>query len=221
MNWADRRKFEAVLFDLYDTLVWTVLPPDQERLSTRIGVAEETLLRAFDLTRPARHVGVFESAEGDMAAILRACGVEPDPDFVRDLTTNHLAFLMRNGVQLYDDTLPMLRKLQSCGIKTAIISNCDHWTRPVLTALLLEQEVDEVILSFEVGVKKPEAGIYRISLDRLAVRPEQAVFVDDQTDYCDGARAVGIRPHLIVRSLGRGDPNSGPYPSINRLDELL
>jgi putative hydrolase of the HAD superfamily len=198
-----------------------VLPPDQDRLSTRIGVVEETLRRAFDLTRSARHVGTFASAEGDMAAVLRACGVEPDPDFVRDLTTTHLAFLMRNGVQLHNDTLPVLHKLRACGIKTAIISNCDHWTRSVVTALTLEHEVDEVILSFEVGVKKPEAEIYRVSLDRLAVRPEQAVFVDDQSTYCEGARAVGIRPYLLVRNLGHDDPNSSPYHIIKRLDELL
>jgi putative hydrolase of the HAD superfamily len=90
------------------------------------------------------------------------------------------------------------------------MSNCDHWTRPVVTALTLEHEVDEVILSFEVGVKKPDAAIYRVSLDRLAVPSERAVFVDDQADYCDGARAVGIRPYLIVRHPSRGDSKSGP-----------
>src|SRR5712692_4110795 len=108
---CDRYEFDAVLFDLYDTLVRSALPPNQDRLSTRIGVAEETLRRAFDLTRPTRHVGAFASAEGDMAALLRACEVEAEPDFVRELTTTHLAFLMRNGVQLYDDTLPVLQKL--------------------------------------------------------------------------------------------------------------
>src|SRR5919108_1803260 len=217
----DRYEFDAVLFDLYGTLVRSELPPHQDRLSTRIGVAEETLLRAFDITRSPRDVGTFASAEGDMAAILRTCEVEADPDFVRELTTAHLAFLMHTGVQLYDDTLPVLQKLRSCGIKTAIISNCDHWTRPVLTALALEREVDEVILSFEVGVKKPEAEIYRISLDRLAVPPERAVFVDDQCNYCDGAKAVGIRPHLIVRNLGHPNPNSGQYQIIERLADLL
>lgn len=218
---GNRDEFDAVLFDLYDTLVWSALPPVQERLSTRIGVAEETLQRAFDITRPARHVGTFASTEGDMAAILRTCGMEADPDCVRELTATHLAFLMRTGVQLYEDALPVLRTLRSRGIKTAIISNCDQWTRPVVTTLALEQEVDAVLLSCEVGVKKPDAAIYRICLERLAVRPERAVFVDDQAHYCDGARAVGIRPYLLVRNLEHRSPNSGPYRIIDRLDELL
>jgi putative hydrolase of the HAD superfamily len=217
----DRYEFDAVLFDLYDTLVWSDLPPHQDRLSTRIGVTEETLRRAFDATGPSRHVGAFGSAEGDMAAILRACGVDAGSNFIRDLTLNHLAFLMRNGVQLYDDTLPVLRKLRSCGIKTAIISNCDHWTRSVFTALPLEQEVDEIILSFEVGLKKPDAEIYRLSLNRLGVQPERAVFVDDQSEYCEGARALGIRPHLIIRNLESSNPDDGRCQIIHRLDELL
>ena len=104
-----------------------------------------------------------------------------------------------NGVHLWEDSLPTLRALRARGLRTAIVSNCDHSTRPIVDELGLEQEADAVLLSFEVGVAKPDAGIYRAALDALDARPEQAVFVDDQAWYCEGAEAIGIRSFVIVR----------------------
>jgi FMN phosphatase YigB (HAD superfamily) len=50
-----------------------------------------------------------------------------------------------------------------------------------------------------VGVAKPDPRIYQAALDALAARPEEAVFVDDQAAYCEGAEAIGIRSFLILR----------------------
>src|SRR5207342_2751758 len=83
--------------------------------------------------------------------------------------------------------------------RTAIVSNCDHATRPIVDDLGLEHEADAIVLSFEVGIAKPDPGIYRAALAALDARPEEAVFVDDQAWYCEGAEAVGIRSFLIVR----------------------
>jgi putative hydrolase of the HAD superfamily len=69
----------------------------------------------------------------------------------------------------------------------------------VIEALGLTDEVDATILSFEVGVAKPDAGIYEAALQRLGVSSEEATFVDDQAGYCDGAAAVGIATFLILR----------------------
>ncbi len=79
------------------------------------------------------------------------------------------------------------------------MSNCDHATRPIVDELGLEREADAVVLSFEVGVAKPDPGIYRAALDAVGAGPEEAVFVDDQAWYCRGAEAIGIRSFMIVR----------------------
>lgn len=196
------------------------MPPDDQRLSTRLGISDAVLLRAFDVTRPARSIGAFGSAEGDMAAVVRACGLDPDPERVRELTATHLAFLVRRGVQWYDDALPSLDALRSRGIKTAIISNCDHWTRPVATAMGLAKKVDTVVLSFEVGLRKPDAAIYRLALERLGVAPKRALFVDDLAEYCAGAAAIGIQVCCIARGAVPSH-SEGTHPIIRSLADLL
>jgi len=74
------------VFDLYDTLIWTDWPLLRERLARTIGRSTRDVMRGFIETREARGVGAFGSAEGDIAAVLRAAGGEPTDEQVRRLT---------------------------------------------------------------------------------------------------------------------------------------
>ena len=198
---------DAVLLDLYDTVAEGAWGDLARLVIDRIGVERDTLFAAFDETRPARSVGAFGSAEGDLAAVIAACGVEPDPAVVAELVALERDILPSRA-RLFEDSLPVVRSLRDHGIQTALISNCSHSTRPIVDALGLESEFDHVLLSFEVGAAKPDPAIYEEALDRVGkVDAGRAVFVDDQARYCDGAAAVGMRTLLIVRE--DADPAEG------------
>lgn len=49
-----------------------------------------------------------------------------------------------------------------------------------------------VVISAEVGLRKPDPRIYRLALRRLQLAPEQSLFVDDKPRNVEGARAVGM-----------------------------
>ena len=161
----------AVLLDLYDTLAWTQWPTMRAELEDRFGIGEADLLRAFTTTRQARSIGAYGTAEGDLAAVLEAAGVATDADLVHELNEARARALAENGIHLWEDSLPTLRELRARGLRTAIVSNCDHSTRPIVDELGLEREADAVLLSFEVGVAKPDPGIYRAALDALEAGP--------------------------------------------------
>jgi len=194
--------YDAVLLDLYDTIVWSEWFRLRDAIAARIGddMEADRLQKAFEQTRPARGVGEFGSVEGDMAAVIQAAGVPYDATLVDELVElerQHLA----NGVHLYEDVLPVLASLRDRGVKTALVSNCSHSTRPVVKRLGLDTAFDQVVLSFEVGAMKPDPAIYRIALEQLGgVPPERAVFVDDQPQYCDGATPIGLEARLILRA---------------------
>jgi putative hydrolase of the HAD superfamily len=188
----------AVLLDLYDTLAWTEWPSMRGELERRLGVSEADLLRAYVQTREARSLGTFESPAGDLRAVLEAAGVRVEDGTIRELVERIEAFLT-DGVHLWDDAIPTLRELRARGLRTAIVSNCDHGTRDVVERLGLPEETDAVILSFEIGVAKPDPRIYRAALEALRVDPGDALFVDDQVAYCDGAAALGIGTVLLLR----------------------
>ncbi|MCW5751072.1 MAG: HAD-IA family hydrolase [Alphaproteobacteria bacterium] len=52
---------------------------------------------------------------------------------------------------------------------------------------------DEVVESSRIGVRKPEPRFYEIACERLGVRPEESVFLDDLGINLKPARAMGMR----------------------------
>jgi putative hydrolase of the HAD superfamily len=216
---------EAVLLDLYDTLVWSDWWGWQERLAVELGVTHEAVGRAFEATRPARSTGAYADADADLSSVIRALGIDPEAGLIARLRGLEHAHIEAGGVTLYEDALPVVRELRARGIETALVSNCSHNTRPLVERLGLETEFDQVILSVEVRAMKPDPAIYRLTLDRLGVEDaSRAVFVDDQTSYCDGAAAIGMQTYLILRpeEAVEGYPTDAEgYRTIESLTALL
>lgn len=52
--------------------------------------------------------------------------------------------------------------------------------------------IDLFFASHELGMRKPEEGLFRLVLERLASRPEEVVFVDDMEENARAAQALGI-----------------------------
>ena len=60
----------------------------------------------------------------------------------------------------------------------------------------LERYFDVVVTSGEIGYAKPEAQAYEITADRLGVRLDECIFIDDREPYCAAARGVGMQAML-------------------------
>jgi epoxide hydrolase-like predicted phosphatase len=86
-----------------------------------------------------------------------------------------------------------MRELRDRGYKLAICTNNVREWEPLWRAMLPPDEIFEVVVdSAFVGTRKPERRIYELTLERLRVRAEAALFIDDLEANCEGARAVGI-----------------------------
>jgi HAD superfamily hydrolase (TIGR01509 family) len=191
--------YRTVLLDLYDTFGWSEWSTWQQTLADELEVSSADVGRAFDVTRPARSVGAYEDATADLSAVVHEVRANVAPERIERLRRLERT-IIGEGLRLYDDSLPVLRELRSRGVRTALVSNCSHDTRPAVDRFSLNQEFDAVILSFEVGARKPQPAIYQVALERLEATTDGAVFVDDQPAYCDGAAAIGIETLLISRS---------------------
>lgn len=52
---------------------------------------------------------------------------------------------------------------------------------------------DDVVLSFQAGLAKPDPRIFLIAAERLGVQPQECVFIDDLEKYLVGARIAGMQ----------------------------
>jgi putative hydrolase of the HAD superfamily len=87
--------------------------------------------------------------------------------------------------------------------KTALLSNAFSDLRRMVTYVWeFSDAFDEMVISAEVGVMKPDARIYQIALEGLGVPAPEAVFVDDFMHNVEGARAVGMQA-VHFRNVGQ------------------
>jgi epoxide hydrolase-like predicted phosphatase len=112
------------------------------------------------------------------------------------------------GLQPDQPMLEAVGRARDAGVPTGLISNSwvmDHYTDEIRSLF------DEVVISAEVGLHKPQPEIYLLAAERLGVRPEDCVFVDDLRENCAGAEAVGMTAVLHRDSA----------ETISRVEELL
>ena len=79
-------------------------------------------------------------------------------------------------------------------IKTGLISNAWSGLRSSLqTEFSIDDAFDMVVVSAEEKTMKPDARIYQVALDRLGVRPEESIFLDDARVNIEAANALGLQ----------------------------
>lgn len=77
--------------------------------------------------------------------------------------------------------------------RTALLSNAWPDVREVIeNQWRFADAFEEIVISAEVGLAKPNPEIYQLTLRRLQVEPEQAVFIDDFEENVAEARALGL-----------------------------
>lgn len=78
--------------------------------------------------------------------------------------------------------------------KMGMLSNVGRgWINDFFSEHDLHELFDEVILSNEEGITKPNPLIFERAAERLGLFPDECVMIDDRTENCKGAEAVGMK----------------------------
>lgn len=85
-----------------------------------------------------------------------------------------------------------IRTLQERGYDLGIISNVGSELSEFLPAHYLEA-FEHITLSYQVGVGKPDARIYKTHLEKSGHHPNEVIFIDDREANCHGAAQLGIQ----------------------------
>lgn len=110
---------------------------------------------------------------------------------------NLMSRAIENKSFLNENVLEIAKKMRENGLKTGILSNTNAPHSIYLRRLHLFEYFDEVVLSQEIGHRKPEPEIYHYTLKKLDVMPNEAFFVDDLPENVEAANEVGIHGMLF------------------------
>ncbi len=163
----------------------------------RWDVARE-LDRAHDLPRSSVFETLYrtpawsdvERGIGDPGAWLDAAHRELEHRAGRPLPRLHEEW--RKAQAPIEPNLELLRALRPA-YRLSLLSNADISLRRRLEGELgVHHLFDDIVVSAEVGMAKPEPGVFRLAAGRLGLAPEECAFVDDWDQNVRAAEAVGM-----------------------------
>jgi putative hydrolase of the HAD superfamily len=144
---------------------------------------------------------------------------EIDLDEVFEELWSH--FARGDAWRVYPDVARTFDALRHRGIKIGLVSNWDCRLPPLLQGLGLWDMFDVPVVSFQVGVEKPDPAIFEHALRAGGATPERCVHVGDSYEQdVVGARRAGIRP-VWLRRRGEGEKTARDVKIIRSLDEVL
>ena len=188
-------KYKAVIFDLFETLIteWGHKKYTKSEMCADLDIEREAFDVFWKEKGSDRYLGNI-SFEDSLLYVFEKCGKPVE----KAVLTQVIDERIRTKAECFDhidpDVFLLLRQLREMGLKTAIISNCSSEEVKVLKESELYKYFDEVILSYEVHMKKPDVCIYEETLKRLSLDANECLFVGDGgSNELEGAKNAGIR----------------------------
>ena len=197
----------GIFFDLYGTLLvyenmdvawadWLKTLHAQLR-SRGFTLSIESLAKACDQffsksepTPRQLNLTVFEQRIQNLCFDLK---LNPTSEDIKEIA-NKVVNAWQKHISLDPEAHPVLHTLQQHSKKLALVSNFDHppHAHSVLSKHGLTPYFDSVVISGEVGIKKPDPRIFDTAFEQTGMKPEEVIYVGDTEDDVKAARAAGI-----------------------------
>ena len=218
----------TLLFDAGNTLVYVNME-EVSRTLARHGtrVSAEALWKAEYRTRTRLDDPARIASSTDLSRwktyfewLLEEAGIRIDArPVLEELKAYHEAHNLWEVVPPF--VPPLLERLKP-RYRMGVVSNANGSVVRKLTRLGLARHFDAILDSHTEGVEKPDPRIFRIALERLGARPEEALHVGDfyHVDVT-GARSAGIRAVLLDPAGLHGDKDCDRIRSLEEFEQLL
>ncbi|MBR5762662.1 MAG: HAD family hydrolase [Lachnospiraceae bacterium] len=185
---------KAVVFDMFETLV-THYRSDWyfgEHIAADLGLSEDKFREVWDATEDDRTLGK-RTFEETIKEILQKNNMYSD-DLCERIVTKRFDNKKEIFKTFREDIIPMLEALHERSLKIALISNCFDEEVAAIKPSRLYPYFDVPILSYEVGLQKPDLAIYELALERLDLKPVECLYVGDGgNSELQSATKVGMK----------------------------
>ena len=207
-------EFDAVFLDAGGTLI-DLDPPRHEVMRQVLSkhgfdVSSSEAKKALDKTERAfdEETATLQGSDERLfwrkfdAHTLKMLGIEADPEAIeKDLSEAfYKATFGVNSWKPYPDAKPLLDDLGKRDFVVGMVSNATDLLRRVLDNLGFANYFDVLVISDEVGVRKPAPEIFWIACRQAGVPPNRCLYIGDKfaVDIV-GAKNAGLNAILLDR----------------------
>ena len=194
-------KYRAVIFDLYGTLVDELRHPHRQEVKYQRWVSDtvaalelpvDDFRRVWSDTSRQRNEGEIRNRKAILAFLCDTLDVDVSDEQLDRAAAIALEYI-RRALKPRNGVVETLARLHDEGIKTGLISNCLAETSDLWSSTPFPSLLDASILSCEVGMMKPNPGIYWLACEHLSVEPSDCLFIGDGgSNELTGATKVGM-----------------------------
>ena len=128
---------------------------------------------------------------------------EEEPEFWQMYAEQKKIRLPDHWLEKLDDTrlhalkeipgmIDLVKDLQKQGYQTALLSNVRGSQAAIKRKLGYYNLFSPVLLSYEIGIKKPDPKAYQLLLAQLKIPPERVLFIDNKQANVNAAKALGM-----------------------------
>ena len=170
---------KAVIFDMYETLITLYNSPNYfgPHMAEDAGIPVEKFKEIWSPMEGARSIGKI-SLEEILTLILEKNNCYSE-ELLEKLVEKRVWAKAECFKHLNPEIIPMLETLKRNNVKIGLISNCFSEEAKLIRESNLYPFFDVAMLSYEQGVKKPDAEIYRRCMQELGVTSEECLYVGD------------------------------------------
>ncbi len=127
------------------------------------------------------------------AAFLETIAAQLEADLGREVDLREFTEVLWRGMRPNESVLTFLREARADGLRLALLTNnVREWEPRWRTAWPIAELFEVVVDSAFVGVRKPDARIYEILLERLGLPAEACLFLDDLEPNVEAAARLGF-----------------------------
>ena len=223
-------KYQAVIFDLFGTLVDMFPFQEHEHMLSEMAAVlsapRPDFVRLWLETFHERRSGDFSTVEAEIEQVCQVLSLPLDAASITAATRIKVAF-SRRILRPRPDAVETLTHLKAAGYPIGLISDCSPEVPLLWPETPFDPLVEVPIFSCAVSLKKPDPRIYQLACERLAVRPQHCLYVGDGSrQELTGASQVGMHPVLIrvpyeeAYEAYRPDAQGWSGPTISALKEV-
>jgi len=111
-----------------------------------------------------------------------------------DISVDSLKKAVRSNFREIEGTREVILRLKKNGYKLGLLSvHSKEWIEYCEEQYGYHSLFDTVMYSFEVAVSKPNIQAFQLIVDKLHVRPEECLFIDDWPDNIESAKQLGMQ----------------------------
>ena len=180
---------EAVIFDWGGVLIEDPAPGLVKYCSEALGVSKEGYKKAYDKFGGDFQKGVI-SEEEFWERMCRSLGVK-GPEVLSLWADAFKAVYVPK-----EEMFSLAAELGKKGYKTGFLSNTEKPAMEYFHQLSYDM-FDVAVFSCAEGMCKPEKRIYELTVQRLGSEAGQSVFIDDKSEYINGAQQAGLKTILF------------------------